>query len=180
MASESIHNGKEVYVDSSGRVIDADGNAVLTSDGREVFIDENGNLVNKDGAMIDEKLLDKIEVRKVRDGEVSSINQLTDANGQAVFTIDNVASDSVLKDIVLGIAPENYEKMETSDSNVEAWRFKESLFIRTIYSPSSPLPRGIHHGPSGYTAYRLNDMPILVMTSSDGYEKKITIKRGVK
>ncbi len=102
------------------------------------------------------------------------------AKAQPVFTIDNVASDSVLKDIVLGIAPENYEKMETSDSNVEAWRFKESLFIRTIYSPSSPLPRGIHHGPSGYTAYRLNDMPILVMTSSDGYEKKITIKRGVK
>lgn len=100
------------------------------------------------------------------------------AKAQPVFSVGNVASDSVLKDIVLGIAPENYEKMETSDPNVEAWRFNGSLFVRTIYSPSSPLPRGIHHGPAGYAAYRLNDMPILVMTSADGYEKKITITRG--
>lgn len=100
------------------------------------------------------------------------------AKAHPVFSVDNIASDSILKDIVLGIAPENYEKMQTSDSNVEAWRFNGSLFIRTIYNPSSPLPRGMHHGPGGYTAYRLNDMPILVMTSSDGHEKNIRITRG--
>lgn len=93
-----------------------------------------------------------------------------------VFSVDNVNSDAVLKNIVLGAAPDTFEALETSDENVEAWRSEDSLYIRTTYRPSSPLPRGIHHGPSDYAAYRMNDMPILVMTTDDGYEKKITIK----
>jgi intracellular multiplication protein IcmK len=93
-----------------------------------------------------------------------------------VFSVDNVNSDNVLKNIVLGIAPDNFELLVTSDSNVEAWRNDASLYVRTTYQPSSPLPRGIHHGPAGYAAYRMNDMPVLVMTTDEGYEKKITIK----
>lgn len=92
-----------------------------------------------------------------------------------VYSVDNVTSDAVLKGIVLGTAPDTFEPLETSDENVEAWRNEESLYIRTTYRPSSPLPRGIHHGPSNYAAYRMNDIPILVMTTEDGYEKKITI-----
>tara|TARA_R110002072_G_scaffold301723_1_gene482171 strand:- start:31130 stop:32053 length:924 start_codon:yes stop_codon:yes gene_type:complete len=92
-----------------------------------------------------------------------------------VFSFDNVNSDQVLKNIVLGIAPDNFVSLQTTDSNVEAWRSDGSLYIRTVYKPSSPLPRSIHHGPSNYSAYRMNDMPVLVMTTENGYEKKITI-----
>jgi len=90
-----------------------------------------------------------------------------------VFSIDNTNSDKVLKNIVLGIAPDHFETLKTSDSNVEAWRSDGSLYIRTTYHPSSPLPRGVHHGPAGYKAYRMNDIPVLVMTTDEGYEKKI-------
>ena len=98
------------------------------------------------------------------------------AKSQPVFSVDSVNSDNVLKNIVLGIAPDNFEALVSSDSNVEAWRNDGNLYIRTMYQPSSPLPRGIHHGPADYAAYRMNDMPILVMTTDEGYEKKIMIK----
>lgn len=93
-----------------------------------------------------------------------------------VFSIDGINTDSILKNILLGITPDDYEAMKTSDANVEAWRHDGSLYLRTNYQPLSPLPRSIHHGPAGYAAYRLNDIPVLVMTTADGHEKKITIK----
>lgn len=93
-----------------------------------------------------------------------------------VFSIDNVSSDAVLKNIVLGLAPDDFERLKTSDPEVEAWRHEGNLYIRTSYNPSSPLPRGIHHGPGDYAAYRMSDIPVLVMTTEDGYEKKVTLE----
>lgn len=93
-----------------------------------------------------------------------------------IFSIANINSDKILKNIVLGIAPTEFERLTSSDKNVEAWRHNGNLYIRTVYQPSSPLPRGIHYGPGNYASYRLNDIPVLVMTSSDGYEKKITLE----
>jgi len=102
------------------------------------------------------------------------------AQSLPVFSIDGIKSDSVLKNIVLGLAPEGYEKLISSDPDVEAWRYEGSLYIRTSYQPSSPLPRGIHHGPGGYAAYRMGDIPVLVMTTKDGYEKKVTLQASDK
>jgi len=94
-----------------------------------------------------------------------------------VFKVTNVKDDTVLKNIVLGIAPESFEKLVTSDINVEAWKNDGSIYIRTFYQPSN-LPRGIQHGPSGYAAYRFSDMPVLVMTTNQGLEKKIELTEG--
>lgn len=102
------------------------------------------------------------------------------AKALPVFSIDGIKSDSVLKNIVLGLAPDGYEKLISSDSEVEAWRFDGSIYIRTSYQPSSPLPRGIHHGPGGYAAYRMGDIPVLVMTNKDGFEKKVTLQASDK
>ena len=106
-----LFNGKEVFSDDKGRLLDEDGNVIRTSDGREVYMDKNGNLVDKHGSIIDEKLLDKIEVRKVRDGEVSSISQLTDANGQAVF----YEGKEVFTDSSGRLVDENGNVIKTSD-----------------------------------------------------------------
>lgn len=91
------------------------------------------------------------------------------------FNIGSVNQDEILKNIVLGLAPEGYKKLETSDASVEAWRHSESLYIRTRYVPSSPLPRSIFHGPGGYAAYKLAYMPVLGMTDSLGNMKRIYI-----
>lgn len=102
------------------------------------------------------------------------------AKASPIYSLDSVNSDQVLKRIVLGIAPDGFEVLKSSDSNVEAWRHKNSLYIRTSYQPSSPLPRGVHHGPGGYAAYRMNDIPVLVMTTDNGHEKIIMIEGGYK
>ncbi len=78
-------NGKSVFVDEHGRVVDENGKVITTKDGREVYVDENGNLVDKNGNRIEEDLLEKVEHRKVKPGEVTSFKQMTDKNGNAVF-----------------------------------------------------------------------------------------------
>jgi len=93
-----------------------------------------------------------------------------------VFTVQNINDDPVLKDMVLGIAPPEYQVLRSSDGNVEAWRDGGNLYIRTIYLPSAPWPRGIYHGPSGYSAYRMNDLPSITMVTSDGHEKRINFE----
>ncbi|MFA0809412.1 DotH/IcmK family type IV secretion protein [Microbulbifer epialgicus] len=93
-----------------------------------------------------------------------------------IFSVDNIDSDLLLKNIVLGVAPDNFEALETTDPDVEAWKFDGSVYVRTSYTPSAPLPRAVHHGPNGYSAYRLSDIPVLIMTSETGYEKKVILK----
>ena len=83
------------------------------------------------------------------------------------FSIASVNSDDILKGIVLGVAPTEYRNIKTSDPAVEAWRHKGSLFLRTNYMPTSPLPRGIYHGPSGYAAYKMADIPLVVMSDEN-------------
>ncbi len=95
-----------------------------------------------------------------------------------VVTATGVEDDALLKNILLGIAPDGYRRLASSDAAVEAWRHDGSLYLRTRYQPLSPLPRGVHHGPAGYAAYRLNDMPVLVMTTRDGHEKRVTLTEG--
>ena len=79
-----LHDGKEVFVDSSGRVIDKHGNAVLTRDGREIFVDVVGNIVDKNGNEIDETLLKTESGKVVSSGLVAGREQVTTKEGKAV------------------------------------------------------------------------------------------------
>lgn len=97
------------------------------------------------------------------------------AKPEPSFTIGSVNQDDVLKNIVLGLAPDGYKKMTTSDKFVEAWVFSGSLYLRTRYLPSSPLPRSIFHGPGGYAAYKMAEIPVLGMTDGNGNMKRVYI-----
>jgi flagellar basal body rod protein FlgG len=79
-----LHDGKEVFVDASGRVIDENGNAILTKDGREIFVDANGNIVDKNGNKVDESILKTEAGKTVSTGLVAGREQVVTKDGKAV------------------------------------------------------------------------------------------------
>ena len=78
-------DGKAVFIDELGRVVDEDGNVITSDDGRELYIDKNGNLVDVDGNRIEDDILQKVEHRAVKAGEITTFKQMLDKNGNAVF-----------------------------------------------------------------------------------------------
>jgi len=78
------YDGKDVFVNADGRLVDENGNVVRTKDGRDVFVDSSGNLVDADGNLIKEKLLNTVSKRKLESGEVITQHQLLDSDGSSI------------------------------------------------------------------------------------------------
>lgn len=79
-----LYNGKEVYADKDGRLLDEHGNVIKTADGREVFVDEHGNLVDKDGNRITEPLLKDATGKTVSSGIKKGAEKVFTADGKAL------------------------------------------------------------------------------------------------
>jgi len=90
-------------------------------------------------------------------------------------SIKAVPDDEVLKNVVLGLGPENATMMKTSDSGVEAWKVGKWIYIRTSYKYVNPVPKTIYNGPDGYVAYKMMDIPVIYMADSKGHKRKVTI-----
>lgn len=84
----------------------------------------------------------------------------------------------VLRRLVLADLPDNFQRMKTNDPNVDAWVFEESLYVRSTYEPSNPHPRAYRYGPNGYGAFKMAYVPVIVMVSESGVEKRIRITEG--
>lgn len=96
-----------------------------------------------------------------------------------VSTIGEVEGSELMRDLVLGIAPDHFKKLKSSDTGVEAWADGADLYVRSKYTPSNPLPRTMTYGYGGYGAFKMNRMPIIYMNDSNsGYEKRIVLLRG--
>jgi len=91
-------------------------------------------------------------------------------------SIGSLTSDNILKNIVLGIAPDEFIELITNHSKVSAWKDNDHLYIKTNLTPVSPLPRSIQHGPAGYAAYKLSYIPVIIMTDTNGNEVKIIVE----
>lgn len=103
------------------------------------------------------------------------------AKVRQVSSVGAVKTESLMKDLVLGIVPDHFKKMVSSDSNVDAWVDDKDLYLRTKYSPSSPLARSMTYGYGGYGAFKMNRMPIIFMTDDvRGYEKRIVFTEGAR
>jgi intracellular multiplication protein IcmK len=84
--------------------------------------------------------------------------------------------DPLLDRVLAGVkGNDQFLPMTSSDPNVLAWQYNEHLYVRTTYLPVNPFPRGIKHGASGYVAYRMHFMPVLLMTDDSGHEKRIIL-----
>lgn len=85
-----------------------------------------------------------------------------------------IANDEILKKLVLGIAPQDFKPMKSSDKQVEGWKNKDGeMFIRTALHPISPLPRTIYNGPNGHSAFKINAMPLVICVDDNGIERKV-------
>lgn len=84
----------------------------------------------------------------------------------------------VMRRLVLADLPDNFKRMKTNDPNVDAWVFEESLYVRSTYEPSNPHPRAYRYGPNGYGAFKMAYVPVIVMVSESGVEKRIRITEG--
>lgn len=84
----------------------------------------------------------------------------------------------VMRRLVLADLPDHFKRMKTNDPNVDAWVFEESLYVRSTYEPSNPHPRAYRYGPNGYGAFKMAYVPVIVMVSESGVEKRIRITEG--
>ena len=78
------YQGKDVYIDSEGRVLDADGNLIKTADGKNVYVDSFGNLVSEDGEIITEPLLHDAQGKVVSSVKGNGKVKVTDKQGNAI------------------------------------------------------------------------------------------------
>lgn len=95
------------------------------------------------------------------------------------FSLGNVSFDDELENTVLGIKPNDKAKPLKADSPlVKAWLGADGeLYLRTKLLPRSPRrPRGIRHGGNGFIAYKMQFLPVIIMSDDNGNEHHIVLK----
>lgn len=79
-----FYDGKKVFTDASGRLVDGNGNAITSSDGRELFLDRDGNIVDASGSIIDETLLRTRSGKPISKGLIAGREQVVTKSGGIV------------------------------------------------------------------------------------------------
>lgn len=87
-----------------------------------------------------------------------------------------IRNDKVMKDLMFGITPDTFKKLDSSSSRVEAWKGPEGgLFIKTKFLPINPSPQTTYSGPNGYSTYEVDYWPVLIMSDDNGIEHQVNI-----
>lgn len=95
-----------------------------------------------------------------------------------VITTQGMRDSDVMRRLVIADMPDGFVRLKTNDPNVDAWLHEESLYVRSTYQPSNPHPRSYHYGPNGYGAFKMAYVPVIVMVTNAGNEKRIIISEG--
>ena len=82
--------GKKVYTDASGRLVDENGDVITTADGRELFLNRDGNVVDSEGNILEEGILKTRSGAAVSSGLVSGREQVVTKSG-GIVTYDGKA-----------------------------------------------------------------------------------------
>jgi len=91
-------------------------------------------------------------------------------------------SDSVMLGFLDGVPPSDAVKLRTSDSQTQAWRYNDMLYVRTTRSLLSPAYISKQSNVVGVNVYVLNEAPVMVMAGSGngpdaGRLESVTIQR---
>ena len=104
-------------------------------------------------------------------------------------TFDTIASDSLqatsdstMLSFLDGVPPSSARSLRTSDSQTQAWRFNDMLFVRTYKTLLSPAYVSKQSNVIGVNVYVLNEAPVMVMSgaansSGAGRLHSVTIQR---
>ncbi len=85
-------------------------------------------------------------------------------------------NDPTVQSFIDDVAPKGAVKVTTTNSDVEAWRYKDMLYVRTTMELLSPAYIGRAHHPSGVNVFTLADAPVL-MFEQDGRMEMVQIDR---
>lgn len=100
-------------------------------------------------------------------------------NGSKPLRLSNtpqIRNDKLMKSLMFGVAPDNFEKLKSSNEQVSVWKSEEgTLFLKTKLHPISPSAKEVYPGPSGYFTYELDFWPVLIMADDNGVELQINI-----
>lgn len=95
-----------------------------------------------------------------------------------VMTTQGMRDADVMKRLVIADMPKGFARLKTNDPNVDAWLHEESLYVRSTYQSSHPHPRAYAYGPNGYGAFKMAYLPVIIMVTDEGLEKRILITEG--
>jgi intracellular multiplication protein IcmK len=90
--------------------------------------------------------------------------------------------DAVMLNFLDGVPPDQASKLKTSDSQTQAWRYNDMLYIRTTKTLLSPAYVSKQSNVVGVNVYVLNEAPVMVMSGSAngpdaGRLESVTIQR---
>lgn len=75
-------------------------------------------------------------------------------------------NDKIMLAFLDGVPPDGAKRLETGGSEVQAWKFQDSLYVRTTKSLLSPAYISKQSNVSGVNVYVLSEAPVLLV--SDG------------
>jgi len=84
-------------------------------------------------------------------------------------------NDSVVQAFLDGISPRGAIKLKTSRNDIEAWKFKDMVYIRTQCELLSPAYIGRARNVSGINVYTMASAPVLIV-SLDGRMSSVMIE----
>lgn len=83
-------------------------------------------------------------------------------------------NDGDVQGFVDGLPPKGAKKLPSSDSDVEAWHYRDNMFIRTHYTLLSPAYIGKASSVSGEHVYTLSRNAPVILVEQDGRVREIT------
>ena len=75
-------------------------------------------------------------------------------------------SDSVMLGFLDGVPPSGAKSLRTSDSQTQAWRYNDMLFVRTYKTLMSPAYISKQSNVLGVNVYVLNEAPVMIMSGA--------------
>ena len=66
------------------------------------------------------------------------------------------------------VKSDDFEKLKTSNSRVNAWKKGEVLFLLTDLTVHGIDPISVRHGPGGFAAYEIAYLPSILFTNDNG------------
>ncbi|MEJ6534056.1 MULTISPECIES: DotH/IcmK family type IV secretion protein [Pseudoalteromonas] len=109
------------------------------------------------------------------------ILQITEVgpNGRAlprVTRTTEIRNDKVMKELMYGVAPDDFIQLESSNSQVVIWKGTDNqLYLKTKLHPINPSANSVYPGPNGYSTYEVDAWPVLVMSDNNGIEYQINV-----
>lgn len=83
-------------------------------------------------------------------------------------------NDPTMQSFVDGVAPKGAHKIHSSNAEVEAWRYKDMVYVRSEMQMLSPAWIASARHVSGVTVYTIADTPVLLF-SQDGRTTFVTL-----